>query len=274
MTMTMKEMKEMKERKRITSIVSSIASIGMVIGLMVCVSLTVGSLAMAKEESTKTTTQAATQAGTQQQQSTAKTTADSATGNKSTANNNKATAATAKKATNQKQTTSSKEKDLVIATIETNYGTMKLSLFKQTPNTISNFITLANKGFYNNLKFHRVIKGFMIQGGDPDGRGTGGPGYKFADEFHKDLKHDKKGILSMANSGPNTNGSQFFITLVPTPHLDGRHTVFGELIEGEDVLDKIGATQTNQMDAPVKDVVMKKVTISGDFKPVDFKKIK
>ena len=160
----------------------------------------------------------------------------------------------------------------LIATLETSMGTMKLSLFhKQTPKTVSNFVTLAKKGFYDGLVFHRVIKGFMIQGGDPQGNGMGGPGYKFADEFVATLKHSKKGILSMANSGPNTNGSQFFITLGATSHLDGRHTVFGELVEGADVLDKIGATKTGHNDKPITPVTMKKVTIEGDFTPVDFK---
>lgn len=177
---------------------------------------------------------------------------------------------------NTDNTTEKKEKKMadqkLIATLETSMGTMKLSLFyKQTPKTVSNFVTLAKKGFYDGLVFHRVIKDFMIQGGDPQGNGTGGPGYKFDDEFVATLKHSKKGILSMANSGPNTNGSQFFITLRATSHLDGRHTVFGELVEGEDVLDKIGATKTHHADKPITPVTMKKVTIEGDFTPVDFK---
>ena len=120
------------------------------------------------------------------------------------------------------------------ANIETNKGTIKLKLFyEQTPITVTNFVNLSNKGYYNNLNFHRVIADFMIQGGSPNGTGTGGPGYNFADEFHPDLKHDKAGILSMANSGPGTNGSQFFITHLPTPWLDNNHTVFGEVIDKE-----------------------------------------
>ncbi|MDO4586254.1 MAG: peptidylprolyl isomerase [Planctomycetia bacterium] len=127
-----------------------------------------------------------------------------------------------------------------IATIETPRGTIKLELFAdKTPKTVENFEKLAKKGFYNNLKFHRVIADFMIQGGCPLGTGTGGPGYQFADEFHPDLKHDKPGILSMANAGPNTNGSQFFITHIPCPWLDGKHTVFGKVLEGQDVVNAI-----------------------------------
>lgn len=127
-----------------------------------------------------------------------------------------------------------------VAVIETNRGTIRIKLHDdKTPKTVANFEKLANQGFYNGLKFHRVIEDFMIQGGCPQGTGTGGPGYKFADEFHKDLKHDGPGVLSMANSGPNTNGSQFFITHVATPWLDGKHSVFGKVIEGQDVVNAI-----------------------------------
>ena len=163
------------------------------------------------------------------------------------------------------------------ARFETTEGTFTIRLFdKEAPNTVANFIGLAEgtkewtdpatgqkkkAPFYNGIIFHRVIKDFMIQGGDPLGQGTGGPGFKFADEFHPSLKHSKAGILSMANSGPNTNGSQFFITLGPTPHLDNRHSVFGEVAEGLDVVKKIGAVQTGRQDRPVTPVVMKKVTI-------------
>jgi peptidyl-prolyl cis-trans isomerase B (cyclophilin B) len=127
-----------------------------------------------------------------------------------------------------------------VATIETNKGTIRLQLFDdKTPKTVANFEKLAGDGFYDGLKFHRVIPGFMIQTGCPQGTGTGGPGYTFADEFSPDLKHDKPGILSMANAGPNTNGSQFFITHVPTPHLDGKHSVFGQVLEGQEVVDAI-----------------------------------
>ena len=128
-----------------------------------------------------------------------------------------------------------------VATFTTNKGDIRVELHSdKTPKTVANFEKLVNKGFYNGLKFHRVIEDFMIQGGCPLGTGTGDPGYKFADEFHPELKHDAPGVLSMANSGPNTNGSQFFITHVPTPWLDGKHSVFGKVIgEGQKVVDKI-----------------------------------
>ena len=121
------------------------------------------------------------------------------------------------------------------AHIKTNKGTIKLNLFyDKTPITVSNFVNLSTKGYYNNLSFHRVIDNFMIQGGCPLGTGTGGPGYQFNDEFHPELKHEKAGILSMANAGPGTNGSQFFITHVETPWLDNNHTVFGEVVDQSD----------------------------------------
>ena len=127
-----------------------------------------------------------------------------------------------------------------IATIETARGTIKLELFAdKTPNTVKNFEDLSKKGFYDGLTFHRVISDFMIQGGDPDGTGCGGPGYVFNDEFHPSLRHDGPGTLSMANRGPNTNGSQFFITHVACPWLDGKHSVFGKVIEGQEVVDSI-----------------------------------
>lgn len=126
------------------------------------------------------------------------------------------------------------------ATIQTNRGVIKLELHDdKTPKTVANFEKLASDGFYDGLTFHRVIDNFMIQGGCPHGTGTGGPGYQFEDEFDDSLKHDGPGILSMANAGPNTNGSQFFITHVPCPHLDGHHSVFGRVIEGQDVVDAI-----------------------------------
>ena len=127
-----------------------------------------------------------------------------------------------------------------IAVIETPRGTIKLELFAdKVPNTVANFEKLANSKFYDGLTFHRVISDFMIQGGCPYGTGTGGPGYQFDDEFHPDLRHDGPGVLSMANAGPNTNGSQFFITHVACPWLDGKHSVFGRVIEGQDVVDSI-----------------------------------
>ncbi len=127
-----------------------------------------------------------------------------------------------------------------VATIETNRGNIVLELYAdKTPKTVANFEKLAGEGFYNGLKFHRVIADFMVQAGCPRGDGTGGPGYKFADEFHPSLKHDGPGVLSMANAGPNTNGSQFFITHVATPWLNNKHSVFGRVIEGQDVVDAI-----------------------------------
>lgn len=126
------------------------------------------------------------------------------------------------------------------ATIETDKGTIVLQLHSdKVPKTVENFETLAKKGFYDGLVFHRVIPDFMIQTGCPQGRGTGGPGYTFADEFHPELKHTGPGILSMANAGPNTNGSQFFITHVPCPWLDGKHAVFGKVTQGQDIVDAI-----------------------------------
>src|SRR6188508_3054069 len=148
------------------------------------------------------------------------------------------------------------------ARFETSMGNFAIELFEQqTPNTVGNFVKLAEKQFYDGVIFHRVIDGFMIQGGDPTGTGRGGPGYQFADEFNPQLKHTSEGILSMANAGPNTNGSQFFITLAPTPHLDNRHTVFGKVVEGMDVVQRIGSTKTGARDRPVKDVVINKLTI-------------
>ena len=129
---------------------------------------------------------------------------------------------------------------MTTATIQTSRGNIVLELHQdKTPNTVKNFVDLTEKGFYNDLIFHRVIADFMVQGGCPDGTGTGGPGYKFADEFHPELKHDGPGVLSMANAGPNTNGSQFFITHAAQPHLDGKHSVFGRVVTGQDVVDAI-----------------------------------
>jgi peptidyl-prolyl cis-trans isomerase A (cyclophilin A) len=163
------------------------------------------------------------------------------------------------------------------AHFETTEGNFTARLFeKETPNTVGNFAGLAEgtrefkdpksgakvkRPFYDGIIFHRVIDGFMIQGGDPLGQGYGGPGYNFPDEFHPSLRHDRAGLLSMANAGPNTNGSQFFVTLAPTPHLDNRHSIFGEVVQGLDVVQKIGKVKTDRNDRPVTPVVMKKVTI-------------
>jgi peptidyl-prolyl cis-trans isomerase A (cyclophilin A) len=163
------------------------------------------------------------------------------------------------------------------AHFDTTEGRFTVRLFEdQAPRTVENFVGLAEgtrewthpasgkkqkTPLYDGIVFHRVIDGFMIQGGDPLGQGTGGPGYKFGDEFHPSLRHSKPGILSMANSGPNTNGSQFFITLGPTPHLDNRHSVFGEVVEGMDVVKRIGSVRTGPRDRPVTDVVINNVTI-------------
>ena len=141
--------------------------------------------------------------------------------------------------------------------IETNLGAMTIRLHdEKAPVTTGNFLKLADQGYYNGLIFHRVIADFMIQGGCPKGTGMGGPGWTIRDEFHKDLRHDKAGVLSMANAGPDTGGSQFFITLTATPWLDGKHAVFGEVVEGLDVLEKIGATRTGAQDRPVQPVTM------------------
>jgi len=149
-----------------------------------------------------------------------------------------------------------------IAVFTTNKGTFEVELFEdKAPITTKNFIDLVEKGFYDGLIFHRVIDGFMIQGGDPSGNGTGGPGYTIPDEFHLELKHNDEGILSMANAGPNTGGSQFFITLAPTPWLDNHHAVFGKVVEGMDVVREIGHTRTSYGDRPVHDIVIEKITI-------------
>ena len=152
-----------------------------------------------------------------------------------------------------------------IAVIETNLGTIELELFEdKTPITTKNFIDLAEKGFYDGVIFHRVIDGFMIQGGDPTGTGMGGPDYTIADEFRDDLQFTGEGILAMANTGrPHTGGSQFFITLAATPWLNGHHTIFGKVTKGMDVVHKIGSTETGYADRPVEDVVMKSVTIKA-----------
>jgi cyclophilin family peptidyl-prolyl cis-trans isomerase len=146
------------------------------------------------------------------------------------------------------------------ARMETDKGTMVIELFAdKTPLTVNNFVFLSREGYYDGIIFHRVIDNFMVQGGDPTGSGRGGPGYKFGDEFDSSLKHDKQGILSMANAGPGTNGSQFFITHGPTPHLNGKHTVFGQVVEGLDVLMSIPARDPGNANAPAVKII--RVTI-------------
>ena len=160
--------------------------------------------------------------------------------------------------------------DLPTVVFQTNMGTFEAELFaKECPETAWNFINLAEgrqetdrQGpYFDGLNFHRVIEGFVIQGGCPQGNGTGDPGYRFKDEFDPTLTHSSEGILSMANAGPGTNGSQFFITLAATPHLDNRHSVFGQVTKGLDVVRKIGGVQTGPMDRPLEPVVMESVTI-------------
>ena len=150
------------------------------------------------------------------------------------------------------------------ASLKTNKGDIRLTLYADSaPVTVANFANLALKGFYNGLKFHRVIANFMIQGGCPFGSGTGGPGYSFEDECSPSLKHDRPGILSMANAGPNTNGSQFFIvTAEACPWLDGKHTVFGQVTEGSEVVEALEAVQTDARDAPLEPVGIVAVTVS------------
>lgn len=148
------------------------------------------------------------------------------------------------------------------ANFKTSKGDFRIELFEdKVPVTTGNFVELAEAGFYNGVIFHRVIDGFMIQGGCPQGTGMGGPGYTIDDEFHPELKHDGPGILSMANAGPNTGGSQFFITLVPTDWLDGRHAVFGKVVEGMDVVSAIGRVETGPQDRPTEDVTIEQVAI-------------
>ncbi|MCE2403631.1 MAG: peptidylprolyl isomerase [Dehalococcoidia bacterium] len=149
-----------------------------------------------------------------------------------------------------------------LATIDTNHGEIVIELFPQeAPKTVNNFLTLSRDGFYDGVIFHRVIPNFMIQGGDPTGTGGGGPGYQFEDEFAPSLRFDKPGLLAMANAGPGTNGSQFFITTVPTPHLNDKHTIFGRVTQGQDVVEAISKVQTNQRDKPLEDVVIQGVQI-------------
>jgi cyclophilin family peptidyl-prolyl cis-trans isomerase len=151
---------------------------------------------------------------------------------------------------------------------DTSLGSFTAELYTDlAPKTAGNFLTLVNRKFYDGTIFHRVISNFMIQGGDPTGTGTGGPGYQIADEFGEGLTHVGAGILSMANAGPNTGGSQFFITLVPTPWLDGKHAIFGKVTEGMDVVEAIGKTATDRSDRPNEEVVIKSITVKEEPKP-------
>jgi len=178
------------------------------------------------------------------------------------------------------------ERDLT-ATLHTDHGDVAVELYAdRAPRTVANFVGLATGDrpwadpetgerrtdpLYDDVPFHRVIEGFMIQGGDPTGTGRGGPGYEFDDEFHDDLTHEGPGVLSMANSGPDTNGSQFFVTLDATPHLDDRHAVFGRVTDGMDVVERIGSVATDGDDRPREEVVLESVTVEGDYDdlPVD-----
>jgi cyclophilin family peptidyl-prolyl cis-trans isomerase len=149
------------------------------------------------------------------------------------------------------------------ATFNTNCGAITVELLAaQAPVTVNNFVFLAREGFYDGVIFHRIIAGFMLQGGDPTGTGSGGPGYKFQDEFDPSLTFAQPGILAMANAGPGTNGSQFFITLAPTPHLNGAHTIFGRVVGGGDVVDTIGKVRTGASDRPVEPVVIETIEIA------------
>ena len=153
-------------------------------------------------------------------------------------------------------------KGIVKAKIQTTLGDIHIDLYRgDAPKTVENFIKLSKQGFYNGIIIHRVIPNFMIQTGDPTGTGTGGPGYQFEDEFSQNLRHDKPGVLSMANSGPNTNGSQFFITEIATPWLDDRHSVFGFVTEGFEIVKKIAHAARDSSDKPVEEIRMESVTI-------------
>jgi cyclophilin family peptidyl-prolyl cis-trans isomerase len=171
----------------------------------------------------------------------------------------------------QKKESNKMTDSTTVAVIKTNMGTLEIELYlKEVPKTVENFVGLAKKGYYDGIIFHRVIDNFMIQGGDPTGTGRGGESFwakKFNDEFVTTLKHDSAGVLSMANAGPNTNGSQFFITLAATPWLDGKHTIFGKVINGMDVVKAIGKVAKNQSDRPLEDVIMESVTIEKKVFP-------
>jgi peptidyl-prolyl cis-trans isomerase A (cyclophilin A) len=174
---------------------------------------------------------------------------------------------------------------VIEATLHTNRGDVRVELYdERAPRTVANFVGLATGDrpwddpetgdrradpLYDDVAFHRVIDEFMIQGGDPTETGRGGPGYQFDDEFHDDLTHDGPGVLSMANSGPDTNGSQFFVTLAATPHLDGRHAVFGRVVEGMDVVEEIGGLPTGRNDGPMQEAALESVTVHDDYDHLD-----
>ena len=150
-----------------------------------------------------------------------------------------------------------------VVTLHTTMGDIEAEIFQdKVPKTSANFLGLVRKGFYNGVVFHRVIPGFMIQGGDPKGDGTGGPGYEIPDEFHPSLKHTGPGILSMANAGPNTGGSQFFITLAATNWLDGKHAIFGKVVRGQDIVDTIGKVPRDSRDRPKTSVTITTATVA------------
>ena len=151
----------------------------------------------------------------------------------------------------------------IVATFGTSQGSFRVRLLPaQAPITVNNFVFLAQEGFYDGLIFHRVMEDFMVQGGDPTGGGTGGPGYRFQDEFSPALSFDAPGKLAMANAGPSTNGSQFFITTVPTPHLQGKHTIFGEVIDGQNVVDRISRVPTDRHNRPLQQVVIQRIDLT------------
>ena len=168
-------------------------------------------------------------------------------------------------ATEQAEPAQTAPESELVARMETSMGTIELQLFEEkAPNTVANFVHLASIGFYDGIIFHRVINGFMIQAGCPEGVGTGGPGWRIADEFHPALRHTRAGLLSMANAGPNTGGSQFFITLAPTPHLDNRHAVFGRVIDGMDVVKAIGNVRVATGYKPVEPVTINRIVLLRD----------
>ena len=184
-------------------------------------------------------------------------------GDTESSSSGKATSAVSNEETTSASTDTTDYKSSYTATIDVkDYGKIEVELYEElAPITVKNFVDLAKDGFYDGLTFHRIITGFMIQGGDPTGTGMGGPGYKIDDEFGEGLQHDDEGILSMANAGPNTGGSQFFITLAPTPWLNGHHAIFGKVVEGMDIVRLIGVVPTDFRDRPKDPVIMETVEV-------------